>query len=217
MSKFNDLTGMKFGRLTVIKRGEDRVSPSGRHRVTWDCMCDCGNTLSVHTDNLTRGKSNSCGCIRKEMMSKRQRTHGDTDTKLYGIWSAIKARCYNENTIAYKDYGGRGIKMCEEWRNDYTAFKDWACENGYKNGLSIDRENNILGYCPENCRWVDASVQANNRRSNRVYTIGSETHNLTEWANKMGINPKTVFTRVYSGMDIETALGIKSQNTLNYC
>lgn len=211
MPKLNDLTGIKFGRLTVKERGEDQISPSGRHRVMWDCICDCGNKVSVHTDNLTNGKSNSCGCIRKEMMSKKQKTHGDTNTRLYGIWSAIKARCYNKNTVTYKDYGGRGIKICDEWRNNYTAFKNWAYENGYEEGLSIDRKDNNLGYYPENCRWVSAFMQANNRRSNRIYTIGSETHNLTEWANKMGINPKTVFTRIYSGMDIKTALGIESQ------
>lgn len=152
--------------------------------------------------NLTTGKTTSCGCVRKDILSKRQATHNDTNTKLYGVWSSIKARCYNKNTKAYKDYGGRGISMCDEWRNNYLLFKNWAYNNGYSVGKSIDRIDNNRGYCPSNCRWTDKITQANNRRSNRVYTLRGESHNATEWARIYDINPKTLFTRIYSGFDI---------------
>lgn len=122
------------------------------------------------------------------------------------MWCAIKARCLNENTVAYKDYGARGITICDDWENSYESFRDWALDNGYQEKLSIDRIDNNKGYFPDNCRWVDAKTQANNRRSNRVYEIDGETHNLTEWANLYGIKPKTLFTRVYAGMNIEDAL-----------
>lgn len=167
--------------------------------------------------NLTQGKTTSCGCARKEMLSKKQSTHRETNTKLYGVWSSIKARCYNKNTRAYKDYGGRGISVCDEWKNDYLSFKRWAVTAGYSQGKSIDRIDNNMGYSPANCRWVNSLVQANNRRSNRVYVVGQDSHNVTEWARIYNINPKTLFTRIYSGLDIETALKTKSQSTLNKC
>ena len=182
------------------------MSKSGRHRTTWECRCSCGNVVNVTSDNLRCGRTTSCGCAKSEMLSKRMKTHGETNTKLYGVWSSIKSRCYNRNTDAYKDYGLRGISMCDEWRNSYLLFKQWACESGYSDGKSIDRIDNNLGYSPDNCRWVDAQIQANNRRSNRVYTIGNESHNVTEWASIYGINQKTLFTRIYSGLDIETAV-----------
>lgn len=141
------------------------------------------------------------------MLSKRQKTHGASKgTKLYGVWCSIKSRCYNKNTAAYKDYGGRGIEMCKEWKDNFEPFMLWAMENGYEDGLSIDRVNNDFGYCPNNCRWVTDAAQASNRRSNRNYTINGETHCLTEWARLNGINPKTLFTRVYSGCNFEEAL-----------
>lgn len=117
-----------------------------------------------------------------------------------------EARCFNKNTDAYKDYGHRGISVCDEWANNYESFKLWSENNGYEKGLTLDRIDNSGNYCPSNCRWTDRKKQANNRRSNRRYTIDGETHNLTEWANIYGINPKTLFSRIYSGVDIETAL-----------
>lgn len=197
---------MRFGKLTVAGRGEDRVSSSGRRRVMWDCVCDCGNVVTVNPDNLHSGRQRSCGCLQREEAGARLRTHGESKTKLYGIWSSMKARCYNKNTVAYKDYGGRGIEMCDEWKHDYDAFRKWALENGYRDDASIDRVDNDLGYSPENCEWVTGVAQANNRRSNRVYTVDGETHNLTEWAHIKGINPKTLFNRVYTGVPFDEAI-----------
>lgn len=206
MSNLLDLTGMKYGRLTVIGRDDDQIAPSGRRHTMWQCQCSCGNTVSVESSALRRGKTVSCGCAKREALSLRQKIHGEKNTKLYGVWSTMKARCHNKNTAAYKDYGLRGISVCDSWKNDYMEFRRWAYETGYTDGMSIDRINNDLGYCPDNCRWADKRTQANNRRSNRIYTIDGETHNLTEWSNLYGINPKTLFTRIYSGSDFESAL-----------
>ena len=129
-----------------------------------------------------------------------------TDTRLYGVWCAIKRRCYNKNTAHYADYGGRGISMCDEWKNDFQIFYDWPISHGYSQGLSIDRKDNDGNYCPENCRWVGCDVQANNRRSNRNLTYNGETHNITEWAKIIGKSPKTLFNRLYSGWDTERIL-----------
>ena len=204
--KLKDLTGKTFGRLKVIERADDAVTKTGRHRTRWLCLCDCGNFVIVYADNIMSEKSTSCGCLRKEMLSNKRTTHGCSKERLYGIWCAMKRRCYNTNDIAYKDYGGRGISICEEWKQDYQAFRNWALDSGYSNEKSIDRINNSGNYEPDNCRWVVSDVQANNRRSNRVYTVDGETHTLTEWANIRGINPKTLFTRIYSGLDFISAL-----------
>lgn len=199
MSVLRDLTGQRFGRLTVLCRDDDHIQENGRHRIMWKCLCDCGNEVIVFGENLKKGASRSCGCLQKEEASERHSTHHQTDTKLYGIWCAMKARCYNKNTKYYYRYGGRGICICDEWKNSFEAFHDWAVLAGYKQGLSIDRINNNAGYSPENCRWADAKTQANNRCNNRILTHQGETKTLTEWAVASHVNPKTLFSRAYSG------------------
>lgn len=196
---FKDITGQRFGKLVVLGRGEDAVSKSGRHRIRWECKCDCGKTITAYSENLKSGKTTSCGCYRIELIRERSITHGETRSKLYGVWSSIKSRCLNSNTVAYKDYGGRGISICDEWKNSFEAFRDWAYANGYKEGVSIDRIDNNGNYCPDNCKWVISVVQANNRRSNNLITYNGETLTVTEWAEKLGKNPKTIFNRLYSG------------------
>lgn len=208
MGTFLDLTGMKFGRLTILSRHEDRIEGNGRKRIYWDCKCDCGNNTVVCGENLKRGATTSCGCYKRECTSKRASTHRDTNTHLYGIWCSMKARCYNKNTKYYDRYGGRGIDICDQWKNDYESFKDWSVKNGYSDGLSIDRINNDRGYSPDNCRWISMKEQANNRSSNRLITFQGETHNLTEWAEILNINPKTLFTRLYNGWSVERMLSV---------
>lgn len=201
-----DLTGMKFGRLTVISRGEDAINKNGRHRARWNCVCDCGKNVLVYGDNLRDGKSTSCGCITKEVLSSRQKTHGDSNKHLYWAWKSIKARCYNKNTRYYNYYGGRGIQMCDEWKNSYEAFRDWAYTSGYTQGLSIDRIDNDDNYSPANCRWVTRDVQANNKRNNIMVEHEGITHNVTEWCNLLGLKAKTIFTRIYAGHSPEEAI-----------
>ncbi len=203
---------MRFGRLQALRRAEPVVGRDGRKRSAWVCRCDCGSEITAITDNLVAGRTRSCGCLRNEESSKRLRGHGMSDTRLYAIWNQMKQRCYNANTLYYENYGGRGITICEPWRENFIAFYDWAMQNGYQDGLTIDRINNDFGYCPDNCQWVDSVAQANNRRSNRRYEINGETHNVTEWANLRGVNPKLVFERLYAGWDIEGALDTHKHN-----
>ncbi len=206
MGVIHDLTGKQFGRLAVLGRGSDYIQKNGRHRVMWSCRCDCGNIVDILGENLRKGASQSCGCYRHDKLSEIKSTHHETNTKLYGVWCSIKARCYNRNSKPYKSYGGRGIIMCDEWRDSYEKFREWAVSSGYSSKLSIDRIDNNGPYSPDNCRWVDMRTQANNRRSNVYLTLCGETHNITEWAKIIDINPKVLFSRYYSGKSVEDIL-----------
>lgn len=187
-----NLKGRRFDRLTVTRPAPDRVLKSGRHLTMWECICDCGNTNIVRTADLKRGAVLSCGCYRAETTGHMRLSHGATcgkkSTKLYSVWAGIKARCYNSNAGTYKHYGGRGVTMCREWREDFSAFEQWAIRNGYKIGLSIDRVDVNGNYCPENCRWVDNSVQANNKTTNHFLEWRGAIHTIAEWARILDID-----------------------------
>ena len=126
--------------------------------------------------------------------------------RLYRIWLRIKDRTLNKNSHAYKRYGERGITICDEWKNSFEAFRDWAIENGYSDELSIDRIDNDRGYYPANCRWADVKTQSNNRSSCHLLTYNGETKNITQWAEKIGMNPITLESRIKNGWTIEKAL-----------
>lgn len=201
-----DIAGQKFGRLTALYRLHNTNT---KGRTYWLCVCDCGNLKEVRRDGLLSGRSNSCGCYHKDMIKTKNTKHGKTHTKLYRVLDSIKARCYNENNKQYKNYGGRGIKVCDEWLNDFQTFYDWAMFNGYKETLSIDRINNDGNYEPSNCRWVDMKIQSRNKRSNRNYTINGKTHCLMDWCDICNINYSMVNKRIHRGWSINRALELE--------
>lgn len=236
-----DLTGMRFGRLTVC----ECVGKKASGHSEWVCKCDCGNVRVVDGTNLTRGHTTSCGCVQKK--------HGKAKTAIHRKWLTIKKNCcseWNDFRIFYQwaivngyedgariakkriseqyspmncyvlsagivrsreykrllniyrgmmrrttnskddsfaNYGGRGIKVCEEWASDFSLFFKWAVENGYSDELSVDRIDVDGDYCPTNCRWADGITQANNRRSNKKITYKGETHTQTQWLRLLGI------------------------------
>ena len=204
----HDLTGMKFNRLTVIRPAEK--SKTGETR--WVCLCDCGKEIIVQSNNLKSGQVKSCGCYRHERAVETHTTHGGANvdgkrTKLYSIWVGMRQRCYYKNDAEYSNYGGRGITVCDEWKDDFSAFRDWALANGYNHGLTIDRIDNDKGYSPENCRWAGAVEQARNRRSNLTITFNGETHIAIEWEEILGFPRGTLSRRIKScGWPIERAL-----------
>ena len=207
-----NLVGKKFGRLTVVDNAKPSINSSGRIRRKVLCSCDCGNTKIVYVDNLTGGKTISCGCVQKERAKQARTIHGDTDSRLYNIWSAIKRRCYKEYDKTYKHYGGRGINMCDDWKNDYDSFRKWSLENGYDYSASrgectIDRIDPNGNYEPSNCRWVNMSVQGSNKRTTKKYIYKGEEHSISEWAKITGIDYYTLYQRLNRyGYSIEEAL-----------
>ena len=185
-----DLTGNRYGLLTVFEKVKDR-------RNAWLCKCDCGNTVVWNTYHLVNGLRHSCGCLNiqnRKNIGQRTLKHGSTNTRLYSVWCGMKDRCHNPNYEFYNRYGGRGIKICEEWNNSFLAFQKWAYDNGYNPSLSgreqsIDRINTDGDYCPENCKWSTQTQQVRNR-SNSVNMIEDdqvinpyvfcEKHNITD-------------------------------------
>lgn len=187
------MIGEKYGKLTVLKLDKER---SGKRKY-YICQCDCGNLKSVRDDCLKSGNTKSCGCLIKEINSSKTQ---HTKEKLYYVWAGMKSRCNNPNANGYEDYGGRGITVCDEWNgeHDYINFKIWAMNNGYEEGLSIDRIDVNGNYEPNNCRWVTQKIQTRNMRNNLNITYKGETHVLQDWAEILNINPNTLYHRIYT-------------------
>lgn len=177
--------GERFGKLVILETFQ-RQQSSGRNVRYCRCRCDCGIEKTISLDHLLTGHTISCGCVHKEMLQKRLTLHNQTNTRLHHIWEGIRHRCNCKTYKRYEDYGGRGIKLCEEW-NDFCNFKKWADENGYSENLTIDRIDNNGNYEPSNCRLVDNLVQQNNKRNNRYYEVNGEKLTCGQIARKYGV------------------------------
>lgn len=206
-----DLTGKKFGMLTVL--GMDNRPRTGHDPVWWICKCDCGNVKSIRGGDIKqRGKefkNVSCGCYKH----KRFLTHGEAGTRLYGVWNAIKQRCYNPTCREYKFYGAHGISMCDEWRYNYESFMKWCIEHGYdKNAprgkTTIDRIDVYGNYEPNNCRFITMLSQSRNRRNTILLTHNGKTQSLPDWSDETGLSQRVIWDRLKEGWNVSDALTI---------
>lgn len=187
-SNFKDISGERFGRLTAV----EHVGTNSSGGALWLCRCDCGSETIVAGKSLRSGNTKSCGCLNRDASTERivklNTTHGKSSTRLFKRWCSMLTRCYNQKATNYKDYGGRGIKVCDEWHN-FPTFEEWALSNGYAPNKSIDRIDLNKGYEPGNCRFTTAAMQAENRRTTRMLEFDGETHSLAAWARKYGKDP----------------------------
>lgn len=205
--KVIDLTGQRFGRLVVVSRAEN----TKRGQARWVCQCDCGNITEVKGGALRSGATKSCGCYQRDRTAQSCITHGGTKSRLYLVWAGMKQRCLNINNSRYAAYGGRGIRICDEWENDFAMFRDWAFANGYDENApfgacTLDRINNDGDYEPSNCRWIEQKEQARNQRTNVNIGFCEKTQTVTQWAEERGIKTGTLAYRIRKGWEPERAL-----------
>ena len=198
MGSFKDLTGQHFGRLTALESLPSHGKNSSR---LWLCECECGKFAIVRGTDLTNGHTMSCGCYRKM-----QKAVPVSELRLHRIWSNMKQRCGNPNKKDFKYYGARGITVCEEWRRDFWNFYHWAMLNGYKDGLTIERIELDGNYEPSNCKWIKATEQQRNMRTNRAYEIFGHRFTLAELCRLYGQPRSTVADRLDKGQPILMAL-----------
>jgi hypothetical protein len=216
MGKHLDLTGQKYGRLTCVKE-------AGRNKcgqVLWECRCDCGNRTLATTNDLRTGNTKSCGCIKREIIIKRNVTHAlskgrdGKKTRLYNKWVRMKQRCFDKSSSDYDRYGGRGITVCSDWLK-YKSFYDWAVTSDYQDGLTIERKNVNGNYEPSNCKWITMEEQARNKRNNHFITFGKSRKTLAEWGEITGIESSTIRQRLNLGWTPEKALTTKVRRRAN--
>lgn len=194
-----DLSGQRFGMLTVMRRAYSGKAGAGYH-AAWECICDCGKTTTVLSSSLRSGDTRSCGCI------SGNHKHGGRNLRLYSIWTNMKSRVNNPNASRYANYGGRGISICDEWLNSFENFRDWALSNGYADNLSIDRRDNDGNYEPSNCRWVDTKTQMGNTSVSLSLMHEGKIQTLNAWAREKEISASTLCRRLKKGMPLEQAL-----------
>lgn len=198
--KAKDLTGMVFGNLKVVK-----IVGKKNRNTLWLCRCECGKYVECYQYNIERGTSTSCGCLRSYYAKKTRSCHGESTGKFYKKWSSIKSRCYNKNTPSYKNYGGRGIKMCDEWL-DFWSFREWAYLNGYSEGLTLERIDVNGNYEPSNCKWIPMEEQANNKRNNSFIEYGGKKQTLSQWSKELGVGKEVLSYRYRAGWTPEECL-----------
>jgi hypothetical protein len=193
MPKIIDLSiyiGIKYNLLTIVSI--ERVNS----KLYVNAKCDCGNIGRYMLVKLKDGHTKSCGCLHKKVMSNILSSHGLYHTRLYKIWNGMIDRCRREKNKSYKNYGGRGIIVCQAWAKDFLTFYNWAMQNGYEDNLTIERNDVNGNYAPENCKWVTHKAQALNRRDNHRVTHNGVTKTIAEWAKDLKINYNTLINRI---------------------
>jgi hypothetical protein len=198
--KTKDLTGQRFGRLVAVS-----YAGAVKHKAQWDVLCDCGVKRRVGAATLKRGITKSCGCLHREILSKRSKKHGESHKSAeYSTWKAMRARCMRVNSVQFADYGGRGIKVCSRWDSYENFLKDMGRKP--TPGHSIDRIDNDGGYCPENCRWATHEEQSRNKRTSRMLTYGGKSQCVVSWAEELGMAGHVLQHRIDRGWTVERAL-----------
>ena len=207
MGNGKDMIGMKINMWTVL----EYVGKNKSGGYMWRCKCECGNERIVDGRSLRCGASKCCGCTRGKNNIGNFK-HGGRKERLYSVWQSMKSRCLNRNDTFYYRYGGRGIRVCDDWL-DYEKFRTWALSSGYDPNseyrkCTLDRIENDGSYCPENCRWVAQKIQNNNRSSNHIVTNGDGvSKTLSEWSRIVGIKKDTLRRRICDrGWDVDRAL-----------
>ena len=190
--KLVNLVGQKFGRLEVISLYPER---NRHHKTLWVCRCECGNTIISIGSLLRRGTVKSCGCLYKETRHTVAKKHGDCGTRLYSLYNGIKSRCFYSKHKEFKNYGGRGITLCNEWLN-FNDFKEWALANGYNDNLTIERKDVNRNYCPENCVWITRKQQALNKTTTVRVPYKNKLLTLQELSEETGVNEELLRSRI---------------------
>lgn len=214
-----DLTGQRFGRLVVLQRVDNLMSSSGQ-RTRWLCACDCGKETVVLGVSLRSGNTRSCGCLQKDAVHQSNGTHYYTGKRLHNIWRGMKARCYISSCSNYEFYGAKGIEVCDEWRNDFSKFKEWALANGYTDELSIDRIDPERDYEPANCRWITMKDNCRNRdkRPRSTNTSGYPgvqwRKDIQKWRVVITVNRKVI--QLGNFVSIEDAIKIRKEAEEKY-
>ena len=205
--KTEEMLGKKYGRLLIT--GFENENKNGHYRTYLLCKCDCGADVRIRKDGVLNGAVVSCGCNKKEKAhfsglkhAQSCITHGMTKTRLFSIWRSMKARCYNKTCGGFQNYGGRGITVCDDWKNSFEKFRDWAISNGYKDNLSIDRIDVNGNYEPSNCRWVTMLDQQSNKTTSHYITYQNKTLTLSQWSRELNIPITTIYNRIKRGKSI---------------
>lgn len=199
----NDLRGKNFGKLIVVE-----LSGKQGKSLKWLCKCDCGNTKEIVGYQLTRGTTISCGCYKKDRMANLNKKHDMTNTKLFSLWFGMKRRCYDKTLNGFSSYGGRGIKVCDEWKNSFESFAEWAKNTGYEEGLTIERKNVDGDYEPLNCSWITMKEQQWNKQKTIYLLYKGERKPLCEWCEILGVNKNTARSRYYRGWSADKILSL---------
>lgn len=207
MRKPIDITNKRYGRLIVLRQVGRK--PTGRNEIMWECRCDCGNLISIPKSYLSSGDTKSCGCYALENKKSMHLKHGLSGSYLYNIWSGMKQRCNDKSSLAYPNYGGRGIKVCNRWMNDFSLFaKDMGDRPSPKH--TLERINNNKGYYKSNCKWATVKEQSLNRRSNISIQYKSVTYTALEFSEKIGITLNSLYQRLQKGWSISEIASVKN-------